>query len=93
MAHAGPTRGGEADDGAILCADSGHDRGRLVVESVSFSFKQFSKLNGLESRSVRTKYHHNNFKAAGEMYCRKARLSRTITRRKIRHMSYDVIYP
>jgi hypothetical protein len=49
-------------------------------------------INGLESRSVRPKYRHNNFKAAGGMHRRKSRLSRTITRRKIRHMSYDVIY-
>jgi hypothetical protein len=70
------------DGGAVLCAESGHGRGKPAVVSVSFSFKQLLRINGLESRSVRTKYRHNNFKAPGEMHRRKSRLSRTITRKK-----------
>jgi hypothetical protein len=33
--HAGAKRDGEGHGGAIRCADSGHDRGRPVLESVA----------------------------------------------------------
>jgi hypothetical protein len=35
MAQAGATRDGDGDGEAILCADSGHDRGRLALASVA----------------------------------------------------------
>jgi hypothetical protein len=72
LAPTGAVQDGEGDGVAISCADSSHNRGKLVLaliaivgpkenekvsQSVSFS-------NNLELRCVRTKYRHDIFKAA-----------------------------
>jgi hypothetical protein len=103
MVQNGATRDGERDGEAILCADTGHNCGRLVLALVatvslnenmrerasqfSFFFEQSSNRNGLEPRFIKTKCRHNIVKAACGTYRRRFSAFEDNHKKKTGHIS------